>query len=158
MDNGHTTSSVNSPELIETDDFEAGKTSWDQPMSVEHDKRDIGSKTRASFETPIASSEESDELKLGEITPYLPPGVDPKLYDEPTSAASDTDIVKESLTPNLDTIKTTDRLSEGSVKVIDSSISKFNQNNISPANFYEQVRNAMETNIENSYNRKLGER
>lgn len=160
MDYGHTTPPANSPEFPTPNNFEANdnldltnpETSWDQPVSIEHDKKALGSEALSSLEMPPSS-----EPKLGEITPYLPPGADPELFNQPSDdVASDTKIVEKSLNPSIESIKTTDRLSDDSVKIIDSSIDKFNQNNIDAADFYEEVRNAMETNIGNSYNRKLG--
>ena len=159
MDYGHTTPPTNSPEFPTPDNFEANdnldltnpETSWDQPVSIEHDKKALGSEALNSLEAS------QSEQKLGEITPYLPPGANPELFNQPSDDATpDADIVEKSLTPGLKSIKTTDRLSEDSVKIIDTSIEKFNQNNIDPASFYEEVRDAMETNIGNSYNRKLG--
>lgn len=120
---------------------------------TEHDKKSLGSEALNSFELPSSEPEQ----ELGRITPYLPPDAAPESYDKTaTNSKTDADIIENSLNPSLDSIKTTDRLSEESVKVIDESIDKFNQNNIEPASFYEEVRNAMETNIGNSYNRKLG--
>lgn len=166
MDYGHPVPPTDTPEFFTSgagtndenlNNFEAEdnldltnpETSWDQPVSIEHDKKAIGSEALNSFENP------SSEPKLGEVTPYLPPGADPKLYDQsPENAASNA--AEKPLTPGLESIKTTDRLSDDGVKVIDSSINKFNQGNIDAADFYEEVRNAMETNIGNSYNRKLG--
>ena len=114
--------------------------------------------TPIELSMPPSSSEQSVTPVLGEVTENTLEPNAARIHNQPTDdPVSDIEAVEASLTPNLDTIKTTDRLSEESVRVIDSSINQFNQNNIDPASFYEEVRNAMETNIENSYNRKLGD-
>lgn len=172
MDNGHTTSPVdplatftpdsgaNSFDAKDNLDLTNQAEDWDQVAEpIEHDKKSLGNtamNTPIELSMPPSSSEQSVTPVLGEVTENTLEPNAARIHNQPTDdLVSDIEAVEASLTPNLDTIKTTDRLSEESVRVIDSSIDKFNQNNIDPASFYEEVRNAMETNIENSYNRKL---
>ena len=57
---------------------------------------------------------------------------------------------------NHQAIRTTgDRLSEATVTEIDSLTNKLNQDG-NMASFYDDIRDAMESNLDNSYNRKLG--
>ena len=59
------------------------------------------------------------------------------------------------VTPSIrDNIKTTDKLGESGIKEVDNVINKFNQDG-DVASFYDQVREMMEWNLENSYNRKI---
>lgn len=173
MDNGHTTPSVDPLATFTPDsganNFDAKNNldltnqadEWNQVSEpLEHDKQSLGNtamSTPIELSMPPSTLEQSVAPVLGEVTENTLEPSAARIHDQPSdNPTSDTEVIGASLTPNLDAIKTTDRLSEESVKVIDDSINKFNQNNIDPASFYEEVRSAMETNIENSYNRKLG--
>ncbi|MBQ3292886.1 hypothetical protein IJG93_01065 [Candidatus Saccharibacteria bacterium] len=63
--------------------------------------------------------------------------------------------VKKSSSYNPDSIKTTgDKLETSSITEVDNAIAELSQTgNLS--NFYEEIRNMTETNLDNSFNRKL---
>lgn len=160
MDYGHTPLTDNSAEFSSPSSFggnenlapEKQESTWDQPVSIEHDKKSLGSEALAnSLEMPPLPDQE-----LGKPIPYstnLEPIVQPPVED----AATDADIVEKSLTTGLDSVKTTDRLAEESVKATDDFINKFEKGEIALEDFYDSSRDAMENNLNNSYNRKLGE-
>ena len=55
---------------------------------------------------------------------------------------------------NKSAIKTDEQLSKSGIKEVDDILMKFRQDS-NPADFYDAIRDMMETNLENSYNRKL---
>ena len=56
--------------------------------------------------------------------------------------------------PNASIIKTTEKLSSEAVEAIDDAINTFDKNG-NAAEFYDDVRNYMEDNLRNSYQREL---
>ncbi len=69
-------------------------------------------------------------------------------------ASSDAEILAQALSFGIKDIKTDDKLDPRAVKVVDDAIHKLDQDgNI--ADFYNTARGMMETNLKNSYNRKL---
>ncbi len=85
------------------------------------------------------------------------PGEDlenPRLENMPEMQATlDIDRAPKTSSPNIG-IKTTDKLSSEAVGAIDDAINKFEKDG-NAANFYKDVRNFMEDNLRNSYQREL---
>ena len=172
MDNGHTNPPDNllkfpTPNNVEANDnldLSNPETNWDQPISTEHDKRAIGNSALNPVELSMPPSVPEATPPLGEITEHsLQPEAAPKIY-QPASdqnamdKESDTNIIEEAISSSLESVKTTDRLSEESVKATDDFINKFEKGEIELSDFYDSSRDAMENNLNNSYNRKLGEK
>ena len=172
MDYGHATKSTDAPAFFTSgagtndenvNNFESEDnldltndlTNW--APQIEHDKQGIGSSAISSFEAgmPLPGKMEQNTPVLGEIKPYLPPGANPGEALTAPSLATDSEIIEQSLTPTLKSVKTTEYLNAEGIKALDNSIQKFNQDG-NAAEFYDEVRNAMEVNLDNSYNRKLG--
>ena len=86
---------------------------------------------------------------LGVIEPTMPPMA---AEETQTQSSLKTDIIEASLDKTA--LNTEGRLESAGVKEIDKAISKLNRTG-NVADFYETARDAMETNLNNSYNRKL---
>ena len=172
MDNGHTNPPDNllkfpTPNNVEANDnldLSNPETSWEQPIPTEHDKKAIGSSALNPVELSMPPSTQEITPPLGEITEHsLQPEAAPRIYQSATEQSSmnkesDTNIIEEAISPSLESVKTTDRLSEESVKATDDFINKFEKGEIELSDFYDSSRDAMENNLNNSYNRKLGEK
>ena len=87
--------------------------------------------------------------RLGVIEPTMPPMVAEETQTQPPLK---TDIIEASLDKSA--LNTEGRLESAGVKEIDKAISKLKHTG-NVADFYETARDAMETNLNNSYNRKL---
>lgn len=139
---------------FELDNFNLDTNEW-QNTTPGRDPRAIGNRI---ISTPENSPFQTPD-QLGEVVPSMPPGYEqpgpapeaapgPEMPPAPSNA--------EIAVPAIDeaALKTEDRLDPRAVKVVDEAIHKLNQDgNI--ADFYDTARNMMETNLENSYNRKL---
>lgn len=158
MDYGHT-GQINGAgtNSVDTNNFEAKNNldltnkdiSWTGP-SADRDLRSIGGSVINSRETSHHQEEDPSSPELGKIIDLaMPPGVK---QDNPYETAKKADIIEASLNHNV--IKTKDRLDPAGVKEVDNAIAKLNQTG-DVADFYDTARNAMETNLDNSYNRKL---
>ena len=125
--------------------------SWD--VKTERDPRSIGENVLKFPEQlgPDNSPEAQDPQALGQVINLeMPPGVEASVD---TKAGNP---IEASLNPQLTEvkIKTTNRLTPESVKAIDESVEKFEQDG-KVADFYSSVRDRMEENLDNSYGRKL---
>lgn len=139
-----------------TDDFEAKNNlnlsndamSWSDPIS--HNSRQVGNKVIESQDKDISDTEEiSINPELGKIIDLnMPPSAKGKTIENEDPSK----IIEASF--NKTAIKTDTTLNPGAVKEIDQAIIKFNQTG-DAAGFYDTWRDAMEVNIDNSYNRKL---
>ncbi len=126
---------------LNTPGLDTENTAW-SPDPTPRDSREIGSR----------AIENSDPRPRPEISPAileqsnLPP------------MPKDTAIVESALDIPFDknALKTTDKLSQTGIEAIDAAVEKLNQDG-DIANFYDTARQMMEANLDNSYNRKLGE-
>lgn len=143
---------------VDTNNFEAennldltnGNISWSSP-SPEHNLRNIGGRAINSQETSLSGQ--------GEITPSpefgkiinleMPPGAKLDNAPKPLDQAK---IIESSI--NKSALNTEGRLESAGVKEIDKAISRLNRTG-DIADFYDTARDAMEVNLDNSYNRKL---
>lgn len=98
--------------------------------------RDIGNRALNS------SGNNDDDFRVEQSDLVIPPSTDEKL-----SSVSGVDVNAE--------IKTAGTLSDKAVQAIDNAVDKFSENG-KAADFYNVVRDYMEDNLKNSYNRKLG--
>ena len=96
-----------------------------------------------------ASDNQSQKERLGVIEPTMPPTMSEGAQ---TQSSLKTDIIEASLDKTA--LNTEGRLESAGVKEIDKAISRLNRTG-NVADFYETARDAMETNLNNSYNRKL---
>ena len=168
MGNGHT-GQTNSPTIQDfftvgvgsnsanANNFEAENNldltsgAWVGPSS-DRNLRNIGNSAINSQEAPSPQGEAPSSMEFGQIIDLAMP---PNLAQQDTKSiktAKPADIVEASL--NTHVIKTKDRLDPAGVKEIDNAIIKLNQTG-NVADFYDTARNAMEVNLDNSYNRKL---
>lgn len=133
-------------------DLTNSTTEWGMPMP-DRDKRGIGNRAIASAESLNLPSESAPNP--GEdISAQIKAITDDKVSQTPLNPA----IVQKDDTAvsqfEKSHIKTEDRLSDTAVAAIDEAKAKLDQDgNI--ASFYDTARDMMETNLENSYNRKL---
>lgn len=139
MDNGHTNPPDNllkfpTPNNVEANDnldLSNPETSWDQPISTEHDKKAIGSSALNPVELSMPPSVSEATPPLGEITEHsLQPEAAPKLYKFPSQQTSvdketDANIVKDSL--ELGPIKATESLNEAGIKRVNQEVQEFQQ-------------------------------
>ena len=130
---------------------------------------DLPSPTEATGNSDITEAKESEKPPIiPETDPKhptdipklpnfnLPKEEDPKLGQIATLENSiNLPEVKKSSSYNPDSIKTTgDKLETSSITEVDNAIAELSQTgNLS--NFYEEIRNMTETNLDNSFNRKL---
>ena len=159
MDYGHTNPSDNSLEFPAPDNFETNdnldltnpETSWDQPVSIEHDKKALGSEALAnSLEMPPMPEQE-----LGKPIPYT---TDLEPITQPAKdATTDADIAKEALEVKPESIKTTEYLNDEGVKAIDNLNEQLAQDAISIEEYYDRHQDIVETNLLNSFGREIGE-
>lgn len=96
-----------------------------------------------------ASDNQFQKERLGVIEPTMPPTMSEETQ---TQSSLKTDIIEASLDKTA--LNTEGRLESAGVKEIDKAISELNRTG-NVADFYETARDAMETNLNNSYNRKL---
>lgn len=143
---------------VNTNNFEAennldltnGNISWDG-SSPERNLRNIGGHAINSQEGILSEQHETTSSpELGKIINLeMPPGA--KLDNAP-KPLDQAEIIESSI--NKSALNTEGRLESAGVKEIDKAILKLNKTgNI--ADFYDTARDAMEVNLDNSYNRKL---
>ncbi len=123
---------INQPSDLETSDL----------SSAHYDTADNTATTEKESPTPPPADEQTPDL--GQVTdPNLPPNFNPQT--QPSAE-----------TKNFDrsNIKTSERLDFISIKETDKIIQRFNQDGDADR-FYDDTREMMEANLENSYNRKL---
>ena len=138
---------------FELDNFNLDTNEW-QNTTPARNPRTIGNRI---ISTPENSPFQTPE-QLGEVVPSMPPGYEQPGPQQPGPETPPAPLGVEPAiaVPAIDeaALKTDDRLDPRAVKVVDEAIHKLNQDgNI--ADFYDTARNMMETNLENSYNRKL---
>ena len=135
---GLTEGAGNNPEQTELDAKEGlyANESWQRSPQA------VGNKIINFPNSTIeASDNQSQKERLGVIEPTMPP-----------TMSEETQIIEASLDKTA--LNTEGRLESAGVKEIDKAISKLNRTG-NVADFYETTRDAMETNLNNSYNRKL---
>lgn len=122
---------------------------WGQNANLERDSRNLGrSANRLPDHTEnIGEGSQNSEPQLGEVVDLsMPPGAESLNLEDPDVPA------EASFDKNA--IRTSEKLSPSAIKEVDMAIAKLNQDgNI--ADFYNTARDAMEANLDNSYNRKL---
>ena len=172
MDYGRTNPPTDTPEFFTSgagtndenvNNFEANnnldltnpESAWEQPMTLERDERAIGSKTKISSELPMPTAEMPTAPKYGEIIDLESAPVPKPFPDQPGSNEKtenhDTEPVERALTPSLESLKTTDRLSEEGVKAIENEKQEFIQTG-NAEKFYANVRTKMlPKHMEQSY-------
>ena len=135
----------------------------DKPLdnNIEYDSRNLGNTAIASsgnISSSVTDNNEAvlpmpgEEEKMGQVVNLEMP---PNSANEVSVNTKEKDPVEAALSPNVKLeVKTTERLSHGGIKAVDDAIDKFAQDN-NPTEFYETVRDLMEENLDNSYNRKL---
>lgn len=153
MDYGHTNPSDNllefpTPDNVETNDnldLTNPETSWDQPVSIEHDKKALGSEALASsLEMPPMPEQE-----LGKPIPYttnLEP-ITPPAEDTTTDA----DIAKEALEVKPESIKATETLNEAGIRAIEHEKQEYLHGDINEETFYQHVRGEMMPELIENY-------
>ena len=97
------------------------------------------------------------ENQLGQIVNLeMPPGVEmPEMPDSlEQKALAEAQILAQTIPLDAEAIKTDDQLDPRAVKIVDDAIHKLDQDG-NVADFYDAARDMMETNLENSYHRKL---
>lgn len=160
MDYGHTNLPDNSPEFSTPDNFEANnnldltnpETSWDQPVSIEHNKKALGSEALAnSLEMPP-----SPEQELGKPIPYST-NLDP-ITQPANDMASDAEIAQKALDIKPEPIKTTEYLNDEGIKAVESLNERLMQGEISLDDYYDFHQDITEANLQNSFDRKIGEK
>ena len=143
---GLTEGAGNNPEQTELDAKEGlyANESWQRSPQA------VGNKIINFPNSTIeASDNQSQKERLGVIEPTMPPTMSEETQ---TRSSLKTDIIEASLDKTA--LNTEGRLESAGVKEIDKAISKLNRTG-NVADFYETTRDAMETNLNNSYNRKL---
>ena len=174
MDYGRTNPSTDTPEFFTSDvgtndenvnNFEANNnldlsnsaSTWEQPVLIEHNERAIGNKTKISSELPMPSSELPSSPQLGEFIDLNPGSTPvPKPFEEqseqgPANKNQDIESFEHSFDASLESIKTTDRLSEEGVKAIENEKQDFIQTG-NAEQFYTNVRTKMlPKHMEQSY-------
>ena len=115
--------------------------------SWQRNPQTIGNKIINFPNSPNSVTEAKE--RLGVIEPTMPPMVAEETQTQPPLK---TDIIEASLDKSA--LNTEGRLESAGVKEIDKAISKLKHTG-NVADFYETARDAMETNLNNSYNRKL---
>ena len=146
---------VNSFEASDNLELNNPESSWNQPMTPERDERAIGSKTKVSSELPMPTAEMPTTPKLGEFIDLENAPVPKPFPDESEELnpehQDDKEDAMQSSTPNLEAIKTTDRLSEEGIKAIENEKQEFIQTG-NAEQFYHNVRAKMlPTHMEQSY-------
>ena len=142
-------------------DLTNNQVSWGTTEA--RDPRNLGGSAIASAEklTPATTPEtpkfpEAPQIptesynstpELGQVVPAMPPG-----YTAPPTATSEQTPPTQPFDESA--LKTTDKLDLRAVKIVDDAIAKLNQDG-DIASFYDTARGMMETNLANSYNRKL---
>lgn len=137
---------VNNFEAENNLDLSNPETSWQDSSEIES-KVDFKKVGKNAIDDQLVEKREEfipeESVELGQVQDMgLPPEY----------------MAKESTT-NYDKggIRTTgDRLSDDAVKIVDKSIRDFENNQISPADFYREARAMTGDNLDNSYNRKIG--
>lgn len=155
---------INNTEPENNLDLSNGQTNWSNP--VERNQQNIGQQAINSLESNqinpnvINLDPSLNPLEMppeGVKTPgeSIPPTPEGYASLDPVIIAKNDETQNEVKELSAKDIKTADRLSDDSVKIVDETVAKFNQGKEDPAEFYNKVREMMETNLENSYNRKL---
>lgn len=155
---------INNTEPENNLDLSNGQTNWSNP--VERNQQNIGQQAINSLESNqinpnvINLDPSLNPLEMppeGVKTPgeSIPPTPEGYASLDPVIIAKNDETQNETKELSIKDIKTADRLSDDSVKIVDETVAKFNQGKEDPAEFYKKVREMMETNLENSYNRKL---
>lgn len=181
MDYGHT----NNPQNFELDqlNLDTDEMFWEHGATPSHDSQAIGNKVISTPGNPDSSAQPQSSQPANaqpnqpnhpsQPNQYanleMPPGVPTPenlsnsgvkietLGNSPKNSRktpSDADILNQALSVDLDAIKTEDQLDPRAVETVDKAIHQLDKDgNI--ANFYDTARDMMETNLKNSYNRKL---
>lgn len=182
MDYGHT---QNPKEFeLDQLNFDSDEMFWEHGTSSTRDSRTLGNKVISTPEEKPESANKSEQVsantssvanisesasfksedhdQLGRIIDLEMPPVTREGFAQPEQvskkfnkkAPSDAEILSQALSFSIKDIKTDDKLDPRAVKIVDDAIHKLDQDgNI--ADFYNTAREMMETNLENSYNRKL---
>lgn len=160
MNYGHTNLPDNSPVFSTPDNFEANdnldltnpETSWNQPVSIEHNKKALGSEALAnSLEMPPLPEQE-----LGKPIPYST-NLDP-IAQPANDMASDAEIAQKALDIKPEPIKTTENLNDEGIKAVESLNERLIQGEISLDDYYDSHQDITEANLQNSFDRKIGEK
>ena len=158
MDYGHTNLPDNSPVFSTPDNFEANdnldltnpETSWNQPVSIEHNKKALGSEALAnSLEMPP-----SPEQELGKPIPYST-NLDP-IAQPANDMTSDAEIAQKALDIKPEPIKTTEYLNDEGIKAIDDLNEQLAQDEIPLEDYYDHHQDIVEANLRNSFGREIG--
>lgn len=157
MDYGHTSHNGAGTNSADTDNFgaennqdRASKDILQANPLADRDLRNMGGSAIDSAEASSRQEESAPSPELGKIINLaMPPGAK---QDNPSKTAKKADIIEFSL--NYNVIKTKEHLEEAAIKEIDNSITRLKQTG-NVADFYDAARNAMEANVDNSYERKL---
>ena len=158
MDYGHTNLPDNSPVFSTPDSFEANdnldltnpETSWNQPVSIEHNKKALGSEALAnSLEMPP-----SPEQELGKPIPYST-NLDP-IAQPANDMTSDAEIAQKALDIKPEPIKTTEYLNDEGIKAIDDLNEQLAQDEIPLEDYYDHHQDIVEANLRNSFGREIG--
>ncbi len=141
-------------EKYNLDTSSEGAASWEN--SVERNPGNTGKNVLNSFGNTDSTKEELNPSIIEELPktpeqvqdPLMPPGaINPDIL-QPENQLPPEQFDKAA-------IKTEEKLSKSGIREVDEVLTKFKQDN-NPSGFYDSVRNMMEANLDNSYNRKLG--
>ena len=146
---------VNNFEANNNLDLNNPEPAWNQPMTPERDERSIGSKTKISSELPMPTAEMPAAPKYGEIIDLETAPVPKPFPNEPdpdiTAENHNPEPIEHALTPSLESLKTTDRLSEEGIRAVENEKQEFIQTG-NAEKFYANVRTKMlPKHMEQSY-------
>ncbi len=138
------------PELDDNLSLSNESANWNK-IAAARNPRDFGNKVVNSQETIPSEAEiaPSGETELGKIVEVGMPPVS-------TSENKDTKTTGEIIEASFDrtVIKTDKKLSTKAINEVDKAVNKLGRDG-NVADFYDTARDAMEANLDNSYNRKL---
>ena len=164
MNYGHTNLPDNSLDFPTPDNFEVNNNldstnpeiSWNQPASIEHDKKSLGSEALAN--SALANSLEMPPSPEQELVKPVPYTTNLEPISQPVEdTTTDADIAKKALEVKPESIKTTEYLNDEGIKAIDNLNEQFMRDEIDIEHYYDQHQDIVETNLLNSFGRIVGE-
>ncbi len=145
-------------------DLTNSQTDW-RPQSSLQSNQQLGQQAMHSIESQPRSQSANSAPRLGEVVPLdMPPAMENaplvmvngqnSLDPVQVTPISEPTQDKQPNIPTEHSIKTSDTLNKEGIKLMDDAIDEFKQDE-NVVDFYNFVRDGMETNLEKSYDRKL---
>ncbi len=163
---------------LDTNEMAWGGKQPPMNLPLPRDSREIGGKVVANSapspsqlpraervpkpsEVPLPTPDQSPDQSPDQLNTLQTQAFENLITPGPTLEAptkQNTAAIEEALNTPFDktAFKTTDKLDQTGVEAIDAAVEKLNQDG-DIANFYDTARQMMEANLDNSYDRKLGE-